>query len=94
MTEATPHLSPAQKNLAKLPAKCAQRLPGPEVPILIVAGEKGYHPLSAAFDVDDWNERHGVTPAQAEAMLIGSMFGWEVPGADPDSYPELNRVEG
>jgi hypothetical protein len=27
------------------------------------------------------NEKLGVSPAHAEAMLVGSMFGWDVPGA-------------
>ncbi|MDK9702450.1 MAG: hypothetical protein OEL20_04870 [Sulfuritalea sp.] len=29
------------------------------------------------------NRRLGVTPEQAECMLVGSMFGWHVPGATP-----------
>lgn len=36
--------------------------------------------------VAEMNKRAGVTPEQAEAMQIGSMFGWEVPGADPDMH--------
>ena len=43
------------------------------------------HEAGRAF-VDDMNTRAGVTPAQAQAMQIGSMFGWEVPGADPDRH--------
>ena len=31
------------------------------------------------------NREAGITEAQAEAMLNGSMFGFEVPGADPDN---------
>lgn len=27
------------------------------------------------------NSKRGISPEQSEAMLIGSMFGWDVPGA-------------
>ena len=37
------------------------------------------------------NASIGVTPAQAEAMKAGSMFGWEVPAADPANYAEDGR---
>lgn len=36
--------------------------------------------------VDAENARLGVTPAQREAMLAGSMFGWDTPAANPDMY--------
>ena len=32
------------------------------------------------------NERLGVTPEQRPAMEVGSMAGWDVPGADPANY--------
>lgn len=43
------------------------------------------HKAGRAF-VAEMNKRAGVTPAQAQAMHAGSMFGWELPCADPDSY--------
>ena len=40
----------------------------------------------AELAVKHFNEKLRVTPAQSTAMEIGSMFGWHVPGANPDSY--------
>ena len=34
------------------------------------------------------NERLGVDMWQRKAMEIGSMCGWDVPGADPANYQE------
>ena len=64
----------------------------------VTRGEKGYHKLlspgSGAFImehgieayVDLINNQRGVTPLQAHCLKIGAMFGWDVPGADPDTY--------
>ena len=38
------------------------------------------------------NEKLGVSRAQAEAMLAGSMFGWQTQAADPCSYDEQGRM--
>jgi len=63
--------------------------------ILIRRGEAVYHELQddeslllAATPgvVDRLNGTLGVTPAQREAMVAGSMFGWNVPAADPTRY--------
>lgn len=72
--------------LAKLPAMCASRDLATDAPILIKRGAMGYWPCPPSFDVDAFNVRHDVTPAQREAMECGSMFGWDTPGADPDTW--------
>jgi hypothetical protein len=51
----------------------------------------GYFPAHPRLDVEGFNARHGVTDIQREAMEIGSCFGWEVPGADPDYLDEQQR---
>lgn len=81
------------ENLKKLPEKCAAKMPGTDEPILIKRGVKGYWPLKPGFDVDGYNQRHGVNRYQVEAMLVGSMCGWEVPGANPDYY-EAHALKG
>lgn len=75
------------ETLKKLPKLCASRLPSTDEPILIRRGVKGYWKAPRRdLDVDRFNARHGVTKGQEAAMLIGSMYGWEVPGADPDIW--------
>ena len=32
---------------------------------------------------DELNEKLGVSPIQRQAMEVGSMCGWDAPGADP-----------
>jgi len=69
---------------------------------LVRLGESGYQearvqrPPATHTDaerlVHALNAACGVTPLQAECMLVGSMFGWSVPGADPTTYTS-DRVE-
>ena len=49
-------------------------------------GESGYYPINSNASAVELNERRGVTKAQVSAMYMGSLFGWDVPGADPDLY--------
>jgi len=99
--------SQAQANLEKLPAECYATLNTTGELIKLVAGMSGFYrqgqkyprTLIASEDItmdelaDRWNADMGVTPAQREAMEIGSMWGWDVPGADPDIYSKLNDHE-
>jgi hypothetical protein len=59
---------------------CAARHPTDNSVILIVRGELGYRPFKE-IDVEAFNSRHGLSPDEVEAMLVGSMFGWDCPGA-------------
>ena len=79
--------------LAKLPPFCASRHRATGAPTLIKRGVAGYWLASPDLDPDAFNARHGVTPAQAEAMEIGSMFGWDVPGADPDTWAAVEAIK-
>ena len=76
------------KVLEKLPELCFAIDAGTGAVIAIKKGERGYWTTKdmVAADVDFFNEKLGVTPAQREAMIAGSLFGFDVPGADPAVY--------
>lgn len=74
----------------RLPPFCGSRLPSTGEPIMIGRDHKGYWPLEPDFDPDLFNRDLGVTNAQRMAMEIGSIFGWDVPGANPDMHKHLN----
>ena len=53
-----------------------------------------YDPTHNRELADYNNERLGVTPAQEKAMKTGSMFGWDVPGANPKVYEQNGMKMG
>lgn len=79
-----------------LPEVCFSILPSTGDVIIIKRGESGYYRCEystedKAFNREFANDRNanlGVSKAQVEAMLAGSMYGWDVPAADPKSYDE------
>lgn len=80
------------ETLAKLPTVCyVPLLSDPRLVTGIKRGMMGYIPLrveaseEAAKALCD-RLNGSIKPSQLEAMQIGSMFGWEVPGADPDTW--------
>ncbi len=79
-----------EEMIEKLPELCMSRLPSDGSPVLIRRGEDGYRPWHA-YDPDHFNQTLKVTPAQREAMIAGSMFGWDCPGANPENYDENGK---
>lgn len=79
-----------------LPEVCFSILPSTGDVIIIKHGESGYYRCEystedKAFNREFANDRNanlGVSKAQVEAMLAGSMYGWDVSAADPKSYDE------
>ena len=77
-----------------LPDVCFSTLKTTGELICVKKGENGYyHSERSTPDkernvelADELNENLGVTPEQRQAMEVGSMFGWDVPGADPSNY--------
>ena len=68
---------------------CFDRLDGKLITIFL--GETGYYPMPLHIDeasLAELNREIGATKAQLAAMKCGSMYGWNVPGADPKSYDE------
>ena len=70
--------------------------------ICVKRGESGYYPSDWSTPdaqenrriADEQNRKLGVTPAQEEAMKIGSMCGWDVPGADPYHCMDIVQQRG
>lgn len=78
----------------ELPEVCFSILPGMGNLIILKRGETGYYPsewdtgnkAENAQIADLHNEAAGINPAQVGAMQVGSMCGFQVPGADPQVY--------
>ena len=77
-----------------LPRYSYAYLPTTQEEIRIDIAESGYTPIRKQGNnraANEMNRELGISPAQAEAMKVGSMFGWDVPGADPKNYDENGR---
>jgi hypothetical protein len=61
----------------------SKRIYGNSPLVAVKRGEQGFYPIEALLSADQLSAFEGVTDAQREAMLTGSMFGWHVSGADP-----------
>ncbi len=86
----------APKVAEGLPELCFSILKTTGQLICIKRGESGYY--LSDWDTgdkernvelaDEMNENLGVSPVQRQAMEIGSLAGWDVPGADPKAYEQ------
>jgi hypothetical protein len=90
----------ARENILKLPDHCFSVCNTTGRVIKLCAGMSGFYDQSKYAYIQDkakkmmtseqiaqeLNDELGITPAQREAMDAGSMWGWEVPGANVDNY--------
>lgn len=77
----------ANENFSKLPEFCYCYHPVTNKPIRVFRGESGYYPpVYEDVWVEEINGLLGITKEQEEAMLSGSIFGWECAAANPDSW--------
>lgn len=88
------YLLPELAGQHELPNDCFSVAPSTGELVFIVLGEDGYFPSSKSTSDPHINRQIatasnvllGVTRAQEEAMLAGSMFGWDAPAAKPWRY--------
>lgn len=78
---------------ASLPERCFSMLQSTGEVIAIERGKIGYlvtdntcSPTLARKTADLINSKLGVSKQQDAAMSAGSMFGWDIPAADPKNY--------
>ena len=84
-----------------LPETCLSTLQETGELIILKRGETGYYRSEwntddAAYNqriAEDHNLARRLTPAQVEAMRVGSMFGFAVPGANPQMYLDAAKQE-
>lgn len=81
---------------ASLPEQCYSMLADTGEIVVLKRGESGYFKTDIPFTskeeakelIETYNAKLGVGKAQAEAMRVGSMFGFHVAAADPKNYDE------
>lgn len=93
--------NPNRDLAASLPESCYGVLRSENRIVKIKRGETGYWPTDMTFDditladdeADRMNAKLGIDPAVRMAMESGSMFGWHIKGADPETYRANEHVK-
>lgn len=88
------YLLPELAGQHELPEFCYSTNPANGDITIIKNGEKGYYRCEYTTNDAEYNREYardsnirlGVTKAQEEAMLAGSLFGWNTPAAQPWRY--------
>ena len=73
-------------HIDRLPNKAFATLAITGATIAITRGDARYERVQTTQSAAELNNQHGVTPAQARAMLAGVLLGWRTRLANPDLY--------
>lgn len=83
-----------------LPEYCFIALKTTGEVVMVTRYQMGYNPTREGNEpwygeetADIVNADRGITKAQARAMEAGSMFGWDIPAADPSMYDKYGMLE-
>ena len=77
---------------ANLPERSYAYHPVTGATIMVKLGEAGFYTVTTDVKPELLNKVRGITLQQAAAMLAGSMFGWDVPLADPAHVTEADAI--
>lgn len=79
--------------LDRLPVMCATYHGETGDPIILKRAESGYWRMPGDMTVEQFNAAFLPTPGQIAAMEAGSVFGWDMPAADPGNYDAAGRLK-
>lgn len=85
---------------SSLPRQCYGIMAATGEVIILKKGETNYYRTDIDMGsreqntalAEEYNQKMGITKAQAAAMSAGSMFGWDCPAADPKNYDENGQL--
>lgn len=72
--------------LEDLPEICCVKPSKDDEWVMVQRGVQGHYPMHRRIDPLQYNRDIELTAPQYEAMLAGSVFGFDVPGADPECW--------
>jgi hypothetical protein len=78
--------------LSKLPGIAFATLAISGETIAICRGEPSHYRVQTTKTAEELNSMYGVSPAQARAMLAGSILGWHTSLADPERYDDDGKL--
>lgn len=78
--------------LSKLPGIAFATLAVSGETVAICRGEPSHYRVQTTKTAEELNSMYGVSPAQARAMLAGSILGWHTPLADPEHYDDEGKL--
>lgn len=74
--------------LSKLPGISFATLAATGETIAICRGEPTYYRVESTRSAEELNALYGVSKAQARAMLVGVVLGWDTELVDPQHYED------